>query len=601
MWLLLVCQWRGQTQWWLVGMRWGTQCGGWASAPENNSLNGSTTKGSQCHDGEVTSALEFKSAFWTSPLHKTPGFQLSNLRSCWPRWHSVSAERSRCHSQRDPESQKTTISQMFVGKRWTASICKMCTKAVSMSCRAAHMLCEAGSDKQFDVRSRHGRRQSEFRMLLVKFVGGSSSVFCRCGCSEEAATVREFPRRSCFGGSTSSTKGLGVIWCRKPGHRWMNVNTDLMPILKRRGRRRHAARSSWEKCHVPDSVSRGRAWLRERMPHTQRCSPRGPRRHRGWSPEKPSNSCLTGPSSWIGRCSWRAWKVHPGALPQDLGGARTNISERCWTIPTHSISFWRRSQVWHRLPSLQRSQQHWWELDWLHCQSQTGVCGVLPLDVLCGGWLPGLSQNSLPQSSKPSAHRFNTRCQHEQAQIVLDTCFVQPRILTPMPQSWALTELARLITLPERPCWDVWRQCQLLVESSRSYASAVRARPHTVGGMTTATDARSPKQKAASKATRWCHCCFPSESREHWRKSPPHSGPGSSYVHFSMMCTRCAIRNVSRWSTTRWQSVCGALPEFVSTRAKPECGTKVASHLPTSTRWVPKRGSQKALRSWAPQ
>ena len=41
-----------------------------------------------------------------------------------------------------------------------------------------------------------------------------------------------------------------------------------------------------------------------------------------------------------------------------------------------------------------------------------------------------------------------------------------------------------------------------LVESSRSYASAMRARPHTVGGMTTATDAQSPKLKAASKGTR---------------------------------------------------------------------------------------------------
>ena len=47
----------------------------------------------------------------------------------------------------------------------------------------------------------------------------------------------------------------------------------------------------------------------------------------------------------------------------------------------------------------------------------------------------------------------------------------------------------------------VWRQCPLFVESSRSCASAMRARPHTVGGMTTATDARSPEQKAASKAT----------------------------------------------------------------------------------------------------
>ena len=34
---------------------------------------------------------------------------------------------------------------------------------------------------------------------------------------------------------------------------------------------------------------------------------------------------------------------------------------------------------------------------------------------------------------------------------------------------------------------------------------------------------------------------------------------------------------------------------------KPECGTKVVSHLPTSTRRVPKRGSKKASRSWAPK
>ena len=66
------------------------------------------------------------------------------------------------------------------------------------------MLCEAGSDKQFDVRS----RQEAVRVQdVVGEVRGWKLV-----CLLPLWLLRErVPKEECFGGSTSSAKGLGVI------------------------------------------------------------------------------------------------------------------------------------------------------------------------------------------------------------------------------------------------------------------------------------------------------------------------------------------------------------------------------------------------------
>ena len=85
--------------------------------------------------------------------------------------------------------------------------------------------------------------------------------------------------------------------------------------------------------------------------------------------------------------------MHPVMLPQELGVARTNISKRCWTIPTLSISIWRPSQalMGARLTALSKADR-----------------GVR-------GWLPALLQSNFRQSD---------------AWCAPFTCCVEPRFST---------------------------------------------------------------------------------------------------------------------------------------------------------------------------
>ena len=143
------------------------------------------------------------------------------------------------------------------------------------------------------------------------------------------------------------------------------------------------------------------------------------------------------------------------------------------------------------------------------------------------------------------------------------------------PDATILTvdELARLITLLERPCWDVWQQCQLLVESSATLSAF--SWWDDDGNRRTISQTEHDEQSDPLMPLLF-------SIRDHWRKSPPHSGPGSNYARVVPSGTcHGDLRHVDRVSVARCRN---SSPPA----AKPECGTKLASHLPTSPEiWQP--------------